>query len=286
MAAMERARYPMDHPLVRRDADGNERTSPSWETLTERLIREAQERGEFDDLPARGRRLHLEDDSLAGESALAHHVLRNAGMAPPWIEADKEVREARDRIEVLIKRAGRAPASAAGRLHRELEALSDAHDESVRRLDGLAPTSRQQRARLERATLHRRLEAALPRAERGPVSAAEPGGPMEADLASWGKVITLETTGRTSGQPRRVTVGYARDGVDLLVAASSEDTQWARNLAAEPRCVVELSGERREHSAVPLDEADRAHAVVALILKYGTPAERLGRGPAFRLVPT
>lgn len=31
------------------------------------------------------------------------------------------------------------------------------------------------------------------------------------------------------------------------------------------------------------DAANRA--VVALILKYGTPAERLGRGPAFRLRP-
>jgi len=35
--------------------------------------------------------------------------------------------------------------------------------------------------------------------------------------------------------------------------------------------------------AEPLDGAERNVAITALILKYGTPAERLGRGPAFRL---
>ena len=37
--------------------------------------------------------------------------------------------------------------------------------------------------------------------------------------------------------------------------------------------------------AEPLPEPGRQEAVRALILKYGTPAERLGWGPAFRLVP-
>jgi hypothetical protein len=35
-----------------------------------------------------------------------------------------------------------------------------------------------------------------------------------------------------------------------------------------------------------LSDADAARAVAALILRYGTPAERLGRGPAFRLTRT
>jgi hypothetical protein len=33
----------------------------------------------------------------------------------------------------------------------------------------------------------------------------------------------------------------------------------------------------------PLAGAEANAGIVALILKYGTPAERLGRGPAFRL---
>ncbi len=37
--------------------------------------------------------------------------------------------------------------------------------------------------------------------------------------------------------------------------------------------------------AEPLEQADAGRLVTGLILKYGTSAERLGRGPAFRLRP-
>jgi hypothetical protein len=160
MTGVTDARHP-PRPLVRRDADGVQRTAPDWETLTERLIREAQERGEFDDLPAQGQPLSLEDDAAAGEMALAHHLLRNAGAAPPWIETDKEVRVARDRIEALLDRARRSPAAAADRLARELETLAEAHDQAALRLEGLAPTPRQQRPRLDREALRRRLREAV-----------------------------------------------------------------------------------------------------------------------------
>jgi hypothetical protein len=36
-------------------------------------------------------------------------------------------------------------------------------------------------------------------------------------------------------------------------------------------------------AATRLEGAEAHRAVVELILRYGTPAERLGRGPAFRL---
>jgi deazaflavin-dependent oxidoreductase (nitroreductase family) len=109
---------------------------------------------------------------------------------------------------------------------------------------------------------------------------------MEDELAAWGKVITLETRGRRSGLPRRVAVGFIETPDGLLVAAADDDTQWARNLAADERCHVELAGVRSERRAVALDDAGRDAAVAALILKYGTPSERLGSGPAFRLEPT
>ena len=71
----------------------------------------------------------------------------------------------------------------------------------------------------------------------------------------------------------------------LLVAAGSPEADWARNLEAEPACVVTIEDETGSMTAERLDAAAAGRAVVALILKYGTPAERLGRGPAFRLVP-
>ena len=103
-------------------------------------------------------------------------------------------------------------------------------------------------------------------------------------LSGWGKVIRLETHGRTSGRPVEVAVGYVEDpDGSLLVAAGSDDADWARNLHAEPRCRASLGAETFEATAEPLDGADFQRAIRELILRYGTTAERLGHGPAFRL---
>jgi deazaflavin-dependent oxidoreductase (nitroreductase family) len=103
-------------------------------------------------------------------------------------------------------------------------------------------------------------------------------------LASWGKVALIETTGRSSGSPARAAVGYVEmpDG-SLLVAAGSPEADWARNLEVEPRCRVVIEDVASNRRAERLAGAESNRAVVELILKYGTPAERLGRGPAFRL---
>lgn len=60
---------------------------------------------------------------------------------------------------------------------------------------------------------------------------------------------------------------------------------WADNLLADPRVTVEIGSRRFSALAQPLDGAEHAAAIRALILRYGTPAERLGRGPSFRLRP-
>jgi deazaflavin-dependent oxidoreductase (nitroreductase family) len=110
---------------------------------------------------------------------------------------------------------------------------------------------------------------------------------LEADLTALGRTITLETRGRASGRPRKVTIGFIeRPDGSLLVAASSHETHWARNLAADPACSVERAGCWTPCQAELLPDGQAHEAVAALILKYGTPAERLGAGPAFRLVPT
>jgi len=48
---------------------------------------------------------------------------------------------------------------------------------------------------------------------------------------------------------------------------------------------VEIEERRRVVEAELLEGADANRAVRELILRYGTPAERLGAGPAFRLRP-
>jgi deazaflavin-dependent oxidoreductase (nitroreductase family) len=109
---------------------------------------------------------------------------------------------------------------------------------------------------------------------------------LDGAMAASGVTIVLETTGRRSGLPRRVHVGFVEepDG-RLLVAAAGDGAAWARNLSAHPACHVERLGVRRAFRAEPLSDADHHAAVASLILKYGTPSERLGAGPAFRLSP-
>ena len=103
-------------------------------------------------------------------------------------------------------------------------------------------------------------------------------------LAEWGTVAIVETRGWVSGEPARAAVGYVRepDG-SLLVAAGRPEAAWARNLAADPACVVTIGDVTAPYVAEELDGADRNAAIASLILRYGTPAEGLGRGPAFRL---
>jgi deazaflavin-dependent oxidoreductase (nitroreductase family) len=108
-----------------------------------------------------------------------------------------------------------------------------------------------------------------------------------AQLASWGTVALVETQGRVSGRPARAAVGYLEepDG-SLLVAAGDSEADWARNLEADPQCAVTIGERMGTFVAEPLDGPERNAAIAGLILRYGTPAERLGLGPAFRLRPS
>jgi deazaflavin-dependent oxidoreductase (nitroreductase family) len=111
---------------------------------------------------------------------------------------------------------------------------------------------------------------------------------MEDDLVASGRFVRIETRGQRSGLARAVTIGFAEDGGSegaLLVAAGSDDTAWARNLLADPSCLVTLAGRTFEAVAERLSPADHARAIRELILRYGTPAEGLGHGPSFRLRP-
>jgi deazaflavin-dependent oxidoreductase (nitroreductase family) len=126
-----------------------------------------------------------------------------------------------------------------------------------------------------------------PSSDIGDDSAAEAGWPdraMTDELVAWGRIIELETTGRQSGRPRRAAVGYVdrADGA-RAIAATDPDTHWALNLLAEPRCRVRDQHGWRECRATPLHDAEHDATVAGLVLRYGTPAERLGRGPSFRL---
>ena len=63
------------------------------ERVAEERIREALQRGEFDNLPGQGKPLKLEDDRHVPEDLrLAYKILKNAACLPPEVELKKEIR--------------------------------------------------------------------------------------------------------------------------------------------------------------------------------------------------
>ncbi|MBX3031660.1 MAG: nitroreductase family deazaflavin-dependent oxidoreductase [Chloroflexi bacterium] len=119
-----------------------------------------------------------------------------------------------------------------------------------------------------------------------PVPTGRSLDPVAEDLAAWGRVAVLAIPGRRSGVVRRTPVGFLEqpDG-SLHVAASTPHTAWALDLLAAGSCEVTIGTRTGLYDATPLDDAALATTVVELILRYGTPAESLGGGPAFRLIP-
>ena len=106
------------------------------------------------------------------------------------------------------------------------------------------------------------------------------------ELTLHGRTGRIETVGRRSGRPASATIGFVeRDDGSLAVAAGSSRADWARNLIANPRCRFTIGPVTRHCIAELLEGPEHAAAVRELILKYGTPAERLGAGPAFVLLP-
>ena len=81
-------------------------------------LQEAMARGDFDDLPGKGKPLKLEDNPfIAPEVRMVNQMLKDNGVVPRWIEVDKEIRaesegvekrlanikERRKRLEALIR---------------------------------------------------------------------------------------------------------------------------------------------------------------------------------------
>jgi len=145
----------------RRDAEGRWQVAKTWESLVERQIREAMEAGAFEELPFVGERLPIEDDSAAGEWAMAHRMLKNAGAAPPWIESDKEARRQLAALEQALVRARRASPPSRARMRREFLETVAAANRAIERVNSEAPTDRQHRRPLEAAVELERLERAF-----------------------------------------------------------------------------------------------------------------------------
>jgi hypothetical protein len=150
----------------RRGPDGRMEVGPDWETLIERQIREAMASGEFDHLPYQGEPLPNDDNPYAGDLGPAFKILKNAGVAPPWIEADKEVRTLLERRDAILSRAaaGPSPSTIARRRDRRvLEDLVARTNRAILEVNAAAPTAGQHRRPLVVADELARYERACER---------------------------------------------------------------------------------------------------------------------------
>lgn len=63
-----------------------------FDKIADERIRQAMERGEFDELPGKGKPLELEDDShLPADLRISYKILKNADCLPPELELRKEI---------------------------------------------------------------------------------------------------------------------------------------------------------------------------------------------------
>src|SRR4030095_16599997 len=78
------------------------------ESLTEKMIREAIEAGEFDNLPGKGQPIDLSENPFEDpDLRTVHRLLRNAGFAPAWIEERKDIESQFELARTTLSRAWR-----------------------------------------------------------------------------------------------------------------------------------------------------------------------------------
>jgi hypothetical protein len=71
-----------------------------FQKVAENRIREAMERGEFDNLEGKGRPLSFEEDaSVPPDLRMAYKILKNSGFLPPELEAKRDIRTALELLE-------------------------------------------------------------------------------------------------------------------------------------------------------------------------------------------
>ena len=68
--------------------------------IAEEKIREAQAKGEFDNLSGKGKPLNLDEDNhVPQELKIAYKILKNSGYIPPELELQKEINTTLDLLK-------------------------------------------------------------------------------------------------------------------------------------------------------------------------------------------
>ena len=135
----------------------------------EEQIRQAMQAGKFDDLPGKGKPLHLEDNPHEDAARkMAYHLLRQGGFSLPWIELRQEIEAELEQARAALRRTwewrqaalaqGQNPAGVQSEWQRAVEQFSaqlTQLNQRIRDYNLQAPSARFQRPLLK---LERELE--------------------------------------------------------------------------------------------------------------------------------
>lgn len=106
-----------------------------YESPIDKIIREAREKGEFANLPGKGKPLQWEDDSSTPEDLrTANRIIKNSGFTLSWIELGQEIEAQYAALCADLRRARARHAE--GRLdERGWQAARDTFTEQARALN-------------------------------------------------------------------------------------------------------------------------------------------------------
>ena len=97
-------KYNPIHPKYRPAHEEPPSREKKWQDAIDERIREAQERGDFDNLRGKGKPLDLHGNPHAGDWEMAYHAMANAGYVPDWIDRDREIRQLEDEATTALDR--------------------------------------------------------------------------------------------------------------------------------------------------------------------------------------
>ncbi len=134
-------------------------TPRQWESAVDKQIREAEERGEFDNLPGRGKPLHL--DNWDRDWGMAFHVLKNAGETLPWISLGQDIDAARARLDEFLHHARHIPVAERARARELYLRKAAEHDKLLEEYAFSVPVRHLERGRLPRHSAAAQFDAAV-----------------------------------------------------------------------------------------------------------------------------
>lgn len=97
-------KYNPIHPKYRPAHEEPPSREKKWQDGIDERIREAQERGDFDNLRGKGKPLDLRGNPYAGDWEMAYNAMANAGYVPDWIDRDKEIRQMQAEADAALER--------------------------------------------------------------------------------------------------------------------------------------------------------------------------------------